>query len=554
MHSPPVHRIKSTPALTGMLRLITLIITASSLCLANLSAADNRVTLWQEGRTQGALVLPTMDESASRLAHTTINRYLQEFYGIELPVARSVTSPGIFIVLGTPSNNPAMARLVRHGLKLGGADLGEEGFRLLTFDDKKAKCLVIYGMTPRALKFGCQELIFYHLAATRSGASIDWPVDVTMRPSVSYRGIYMLPCWAQHDSIDSWKRVLRFNSELTLNRVWFWLDGFPVAGHRAVSHIEGHVSDFDQTPLANEANVQSLIDLANAEDMKFYIGGGWMSWHHKQAVGDDRDKARDFYFAYLRTFKGVGGFYFEPTGEGSESHDWRPEVESLRDMIHDVTTQRPDFEVAVAVGRFNNHDYLKTLSTLDPKRVFWWWCWGDPLTDDPFAIYPTVLAWHTVVRMSDIHGSTTFPSPAETRLAGISTSYDPGMGFGNPWNGYSTLGGAPSPRNFDPYTMPYFSHEYRFRERCWNRSITDKEFARRLGRRLFDADMPAEAITHYLALADFCFNPAKADAKTIEALDHFVSTFRQSGTPRNQDTFARMDEAIKGLRQVNAKH
>ncbi len=104
-------------------------------------------------------------------------------------------------------------------------------------------------------------------------------------------------------------------------------------------------------------------------------------------------------------------------------------------MIHDVTAQRPDFEVAVAIGRFNNRDYLKAMSTLDTKRVFWWWCWGDPLKDDPFALYPTVLGWHTVIRMSDIHGSTTVPDGVENRLAGIATSYDPGMGFGNPWNG-----------------------------------------------------------------------------------------------------------------------
>lgn len=519
-----------------------------------MAGAETGVSLWQAGKTNCALVLPAKDGPAARLAHTTIGRYLHEFYGIGLPVAAKVMSPGVCIVLGTPDNNPALARLVKRGLKLGDEDLGDEGFRLLTFADGKAKCLVVYGKTARALKHGCQELIFYHLAATAEGGSVDWPLDVTMKPRLAYRGSYMLPCWSQHDSLDSWKRVLRFNSELTLNRNWFWLDGFPVAGHKALSHIPGNVSDYDKTPLASEANVQSLIDLANAEDMKFYIGGGWMSWHHEQAVGKDREKARDYYFAYLRAFKGVGGFYFEPTGEGSESRDWRPEGESLREMIHDVTAQHPGFEVAVAIGRFNNRDYLKTMSALDPKHVFWWWCWGDPLTDNPFALYPTVLAWHTVVRMSDIHGSTAIPGGVENRLAGISTSYDPGMGFGNPWNGYTTLGGAPGPRNFDPYTMPYFSHEYHFRERCWNSSLTDKEFALRLGRRLFDANMPAEAIDHYLALAGLCFSPSRADGKTLEALEAFVAAHSLGGTLRNRDSLARMDEAIKGLRQVNQKH
>jgi hypothetical protein len=500
-----------------------------------------------------ALVLPAKDGLASSLARTTMNRYLQEFYGIRLPVAAKVPSRGACVVLGTPENNAALARLVKRGLKLGGEDLGHEGFRLLSFEDGKAKCLVVYGKTPRALKHGCQELIFYRLAATAERGSVDWPLDVTMKPRLAYRGIYMLPCWSQHDSLDSWKRVLRFNSELTLNRNWFWLDGFPVAGHAAVSHKKDKLSDFNQTPLASETNVQSLVDLANAEDMKFYIGGGWMSWHHGQAVGKDREKAREYYFAYLRTFKGIGGFYFEPTGEGSESQDWRIEGESLREMVHDLTAQHPGFEVAVAIGRFNNRDYLKAMSTLDSQRVFWWWCWGDPLKDNPFEFYPTVLAWHTVIRMSDIHGSTTIPAGVEDRLAGIATSYDPGMGFGNPWNGYATLGGAPGPRNFHPHTMPYFSHEYRFRERCWNSRLADQEFALRLGRRLFDADMPAEAIGHYLTLANWCFAPSNTDGKTLETIEGFVATHRQSGTPRNRDTLARMDEAIKGLRQVNAK-
>jgi hypothetical protein len=363
----------------------------------------------------------------------------------------------------------------------------------------------------------------------------------------------MLPCWSQHDSIESWQRVLRFTSELTLNRAWFWLDGFPVAGHPAVSNAPGKKSDYDRTPLASEANVQGLIDLVNDEDMRFYIGGGWMSWHQEQVVGKDPQKARDYYLAYLKTFKNVGGFYFEPTGEGSEVKDWRPEAESLQQFISDLLRERKDFEVAIAIGRFNNPQYLELMSRLDPKRAFWWWCWGDPHKDNPFQYYPSVLGWHTTVRMSDIHGTVAAPSEKESRLTGIATSYDPGMGYGNPWNGGSTLGGAPGPRDFHPHTMPYFSHEYRFRERCWNMRLSDEEFARRLSVRLFDADMPPDSINRYLKLADLCFNPAKADDATIAELDTFVNAHQEQQTPRNRDTLARMAEAIRGLRQVRKK-
>jgi len=43
-------------------------------------------------------------------------------------------------------------------------------------------------------------------------------------------------------------------------------------------------------------SVQGLIDLVNREAMKFYIGGGWLSWHHSEVVGQDRVKAREYYF------------------------------------------------------------------------------------------------------------------------------------------------------------------------------------------------------------------------------------------------------------------
>jgi hypothetical protein len=65
--------------------------------------------------------------------------------------------------------------------------------------------------------------------------------------------------------------------------------------------------------------------------------------------------------------------------------------------------------------------------------------------------------------------------------------------------------------------------------------------------------MPAEAIEHYLALAGLCFSPSGVDGKTLESLEAFVAAHRQRGTLRNRDTLARMDEAINGLRQVNAK-
>ncbi|PYJ03611.1 MAG: hypothetical protein DME25_11750, partial [Verrucomicrobia bacterium] len=212
------------------------------------------------------------------MTQSTLQRHLRDFYQIELPLARNSDKPGTYLVTGTPENNPALANLVKRGLRLTTERLGDEGFQLLTHEDGRSKYIIAYGQTPRALKHACQELIFYRWPATRAGGRLEAPLNVVMKPETAYRGIYMLPCWAAHDSFESWERVLRFNSELTLNRNWFWLDGFPLAGHSG---------EYTNTALASSANVQRLLDLVSAEDMKTYIGGGWLTWHHEKAVGKD---------------------------------------------------------------------------------------------------------------------------------------------------------------------------------------------------------------------------------------------------------------------------
>lgn len=510
------------------------------------SSAIGGETIWSEGKPSVCLIGPKLTGAAQDIVPETLNRYFRDSFGWEIPAADQLSETGVNLVVGDPTNNETLKALAAGGLDLKTDDLGDEGFRLLSHEVDGKRLLIVLANTPRALKHGCQELMYFRIDATPAKASVDWPLDVAMNPQVAYRGIYMLPIWSAYDSIESWERVLRFNSELTLNRIWFWLDGFPVAGHPVSAH--GGDYHFDRTELAKQENVQALIDLVNSEAMKFYVGGGWLSWHHWEVVGQDREKARQYYFDYLKAFKGVAGFYFEPTGEGTERADWLP-GDSLQKMIADLFEQDPNFEVAVAIGSFNNAEYLEQMAQLDPKRAFWWWCWGDPLRDQATEKYPSVLGWHTTSMMSDFHGRTKPPATEDLKLAGMATSYDPGMGYGNPWNGWAKMG-VFEPRNFDPYTMPYFSHQYKFRERCWNVEQTDEEFAARLARRLFDADMPRESIEHYLTLADYCPNPVAADDATIEKLSAFADRHAKHGTLRNQDTIARMQEAVRGIRQA----
>src|SRR5437773_6177741 len=71
--------------------------------------------LWQDGSARCRLVLPTSDERAAWLAQTTFARHLQEFYHVELPVARNTSEQGTYLVLGSPENNPVLAKLVKAG-------------------------------------------------------------------------------------------------------------------------------------------------------------------------------------------------------------------------------------------------------------------------------------------------------------------------------------------------------------------------------------------------------------------------------------------------------
>jgi len=512
------------------------------------------------------LVLPAGDKLGSRLVQSTFTNYLGRFYNRYPSTAVEAKSFVTCFVFGSPETNPLLKKLVKGGLKLTAKEIGDEGFQIITHQSEQSRFVILYGKTPRALKHACQELLFYRLRGTVNGLSLDWPLNVMNVPEFRYRGIYMLPCWSAYDSIESWERVLRFNSELTLNRNWFWLDGFPIAGH---------TGEYTNTPLADEKNVQRLIDLVNDEGMKFYIGGGWMTWHHKKAVGHDIKQGADYYLSYLKTFKRVGGFYFEPTGEpwddgrGEESKAWLAEVEGFQNLTKTILKKNPELEIALAIGRWNNPEYLERMAALDSNQVYWWWCWGDPIRDQALNRFPNVLRWHNQFKqgpiLNETHGSREPPMLSENKLTGLATTYAVDGGFGSPWHHLShpnylspdlVFGGASKPVNFHPHTLPYFYLQYFFRERCWNLNLTAVELEERLQRRLFDTDAPADAGKQYADLSRLVlrrYDSKKADfsVEELATIRAFLNSMRQrTWTPRTMDTLRRMDEALARLEKL----
>lgn len=513
-----------------------------------LSAAGQ--PLWQDHQTTARLIQPRLSGATEHIVDATINGHLADWCGRTLPQATQANRSGLYIVVGDENNNPVVADLVKSGLKLDRSGLGPEGFQIITHETAERRFVVITADSPIGLKHGCQELLFYHVAITADGATIDWPLDVRMKPAFPYRGVYILPCWSAYDSLENWKRVLKFHSEITLNRNWFWLAGFPL--------IERYGGPYKDTDLADARNVNGLVELCRAEGMKFYIGGGWFTWHHTDLAAGSTERGVQWYLDMIDLLPGTEGIYLEPPGEGADADEktWRRLTEAFKSMAQTIWAKRPEFEFAVAIGKFNDARYRKAIHDVDDKRIYWWWCWGDPLQQNALAEHPLILRWHTIVRMSDFHGSTAPPQPQEASLTGFATSYDPGQGFGNPWNGWGKIpevGPRFPPRNVHPHTLPFFSHQYWFRERCWNLNLTDEAFALRLARRLFDADMPADSIRRYLTLARMCPEPDKADDDQFAGIAEFVERHAGRGTLRNQDTLARMHEAVEGIRNAKNK-
>ena len=176
-----------------------------------------------------------------------------------------------------------------------------------------------------------------------------------------------------------------------MNRNWFWLAGFPL--------IKEHGGKYTGTDLAKVENVTGLVDLCREHAMKFYIGGGWFTWHHIWYHCGPKQNSIEcgvqYYLDMVKLLPGADGIFLEPAGEGYEADKtvWE-KPPRLDGMAKELWKVRPDFEFAVAVGKYNAKEYREALHAIDPKRIYWWWCWGDPIAENALAEHPLVLRWY----------------------------------------------------------------------------------------------------------------------------------------------------------------
>src|SRR5262245_10677198 len=95
-----------------------------------LAAESGRVVLWEGGKTSTTLIPPRLAPPVDKLIENTINGYLSESFGHEIPLGSAADKPGTFVVVGNETNNPMLAKLITGGVKLDNQALGEEGFRI----------------------------------------------------------------------------------------------------------------------------------------------------------------------------------------------------------------------------------------------------------------------------------------------------------------------------------------------------------------------------------------------------------------------------------------
>jgi hypothetical protein len=117
------------------------------------------------------------------LGQSTIAGFLRRSFKVEVGPVAELAEAGTYIILGAPENNPALAGLVTKGLTLTTEDLRDEGFQILTHESGPSRFVIVYGRTPQAIKHGCQELVYYRIAATATRGEIDWPLNVVMKPA-----------------------------------------------------------------------------------------------------------------------------------------------------------------------------------------------------------------------------------------------------------------------------------------------------------------------------------------------------------------------------------
>jgi len=267
---------------------------ATALCLGHSTAtrAAGVITLVAEGKAQAAIHAPGENESAGR----RFARRLQERTGVELPVltAEPPADAGPLVAVGTPRNNPIVAKLVGDDPRLAGP--GDEGFLLKTFAGDSQPTIVATGRTAAGVHHAVSELVSWRLRVTNDRVTIPDDVDVAETPALKYRIVWT---W---DGQANWATTVE-----EMHTIQKGVTGTVVVPYSR----DGFMTHFKRS-----------IDFLSDHKLNGYIIWGFLRDDHG-GVDAGRELSRYAKESNVRILPGVcsqaayGGFIFSPTNRYS---------------------------------------------------------------------------------------------------------------------------------------------------------------------------------------------------------------------------------------------
>jgi len=203
---------------------------------ASLAQGEEAFILVKAGKPMAVICSGAEPSTLTNLAINAIQQRVEALARVRLPVTTDAEAPGqdgqTLILVGTSSENPLLKKTAAaNGLGLQEAELGGEGFRLVTLMTKDGKgCIFAAGTeSPGAYHAGC----WLARRILAGGDTVYVPaLDLKEKPHLSVRGVYDGE-W-QSDALKMTKTADRYHPD---NLPW-WKDYIDFLGALGANHFE----------------------------------------------------------------------------------------------------------------------------------------------------------------------------------------------------------------------------------------------------------------------------------------------------------------------------
>ena len=504
-----------------------------------ISSADPPLFLARDGRPSAALVVPPDPGVLSRMAEGAINTSLKRQTGATLESLRASRgfphSPDRnLLVLGTPHNNPVVARCVEEqNIPLG--LVGPEGYAIRTWRGPQGGCtMLVAANSEKGVYHGAAHVSDFLLASTAGSALIP-AVSEESQPAIKLRGTYNLACWnlAPRYSRADWEKIIDGMAEDHMNFIYFWLAGL----FRSKTFPESFI--YPETPLTND-DIHALIKHAHDRGIEFYLGSGAFAWFGEDQIGMYHPDARELVDPHLcrtlpasrrivgeyltelyDTFAEADGMYLEMGCEG-DYHCMGPlcqkpldafgskqigesEISFLREFSESLWKKNQKLKFVCPIGYPESHKwdvlyYQAIRERMTDPRYFWMEArqnWrlqnAKGALKDLGYLSKNILHWDQYYTMPLLDMRDQARRVAEAGIAGYVVAFEPGFATASVYGDR-----VPFPVDLIPYRLTRFA----YREFTWNPQMSWSDFKARVHKKFFAPPMSDDLVDIMITLRD----------------------------------------------------